>query len=321
MRTATWTFPERSFLTRLSAIILCAWAVLGWQASAHAQQTFKSPEEAADQLAAAVRSDNPRQILTVLGRNSRDILFSGDSVADEKSKAMFLAAFDARHQVVKKGDNAAELLVGPGDWPLPIPLVAKNGSWEFDTARGRQEILFRRIGRNELEAIQVVLAYVDAQNDYASMNPEKNPTETYAQHFISSAGKKDGLYWPASASEPQSPLGEAFTHATLSGYRLTGEPTPYHGYFYKILTAQGSTAPGGAVNYIVNGKMIGGFALIAYPAEYGNSGVMTFLVNYTGTIFQKDLGDRTEKIAARMTTFNPDHTWKKVPEGDLTALR
>lgn len=281
-----------------------------------AQERFKSPDDAAAALVKAVRSNDTRDMVFVLGRDGRDIVFSGDDVADEKARAAFLIAYDLRHQIVKDG-NRAVLQVGPNDWSLPIPIVENAGSWQFDTAKGREEILYRRIGRNELAAIRVSLAYVDAQNDYASMNPEHATIPGYAQHIISSYGKKDGLYWPASANEQRSPLGEAAARATIEGYRPGDTPTPYHGYYYKILTSQGPSAPGGAANYVVDGNMIGGFALVAYPADYGNSGVMTFLVNHAGTIFQKDLGSSTASIASRMTAFNPDHTWKKVASSDL----
>lgn len=311
----------RLMRTHLLALLLCALCTIGVATAARAQQTFKSPQDAADTLVAAVRANREDEILKVLGRGGRDIVSSGDQVQDEKTKALFLAAYDVRHQVVKRDDKTAELLVGPDDWPLPIPIVAKNGNWEFDTDGGRREILYRRIGRNELEAIQVSLAYVDAQADYASMNPENNPSATYAQRFISTPGKKDGLYWPAAANEQQSPLGPAFAAATLSGYRFTGEPTPFHGYYYKILTAQGPLAPGGAVNYVVDGKMIGGFALVAYPAEYGKSGVMTFMIGNDGIVYQKDLGENTDEIVPHITAFNPDQTWKKVNDSDLTLLR
>jgi hypothetical protein len=287
---------------------------------AQAQKKFTSPDEAVTALVAAVRGDNVRDMILVLGSAGREVVLSGDDVADQKARAAFMVAYDLRHQIARKGDSAAELLIGPNDWPFPIPLVQKGGSWQFDTASGRQEILYRRIGRNELAAIQVCLAYVDAQNEYASMNPLGAKVESYAQRIISSPGKKDGLYWPAAASEPKSPLGVAAALASLQGYRFGGaNPAPYHGYYYKILTGQGPTAPGGSVNYVVNGSMIGGFALVAYPAEYGNSGVMTFLVNHTGAIFQKDLGAHTAGIASRMTLFAPDHTWKRVPASDLAA--
>lgn len=306
--------PLARYLGVSIAAMLIATAAL---TPADAQERFKSPDDAVAALVKAVRSEDTRDMISVLGRDGREIVFSGDDVADEKTRAAFLIAYDLRHQIVKDG-NKATLQVGPSDWALPIPIVQNNGSWQFDTAKGREEILYRRIGRNELAAIRVSLAYVDAQNDYADMNPEHATIPGYAQHIISSYGKKDGLYWPTSANEQRSPLGQAAALATIEGYRPGGDtPTPYHGYYYKILTSQGASAPGGAANYVVEGNMIGGFALVAYPAEYGNSGVMTFLVNHAGTVYQKDLGSSTASIASRMTAFNPDHTWKKVAASDL----
>ncbi len=292
-------------------------ALLAGTLGAGAQERFKSPDDAVAALVAAARSDNSRDLMKILGTPGREILFSGDDVADKKARADFLIAFDKKHQIVKKGDSAADLVLGPDDWQLPIPLVQKAGVWQFDTDTGRREILSRRIGRNELNAIQVALSYVDAQNDYASINPQGAKVDTYAQRIISSPGKKDGLYWPAAANEPQSPLGEAFASATVQGYRPGADATPYHGYYYKVLTGQGANVPGGAMNYLVKGNLIGGFGLVAYPAEYGNSGVMTFIVNHSGVVFQKDLGPNTARIASRMTAFDPDKTWGKVSDADL----
>jgi hypothetical protein len=311
MTSKTHTLPKSVRAIAVAALV-CASAFAAAQASA--QQRFKSPEEAVNALVAAVRSDSSRQVTSVLGRDAWEIIESGDEVADATAMAAFLTAYDIRHQIVSEGSERSILVVGNNDWPLPIPIVQDNGSWRFDTAAGKEEVLYRRIGGNELNAIRVCLAYVAAQNEYADMNPQGSKVDNYAQRIVSSPGKKDGLYWPSGANESASPLGEAMAAATLQGYRFTGTPAPYHGYYYKILTAQGPTAPGGAVNYVVNGQMIGGFALVAYPAEYGNSGVMTFLVNHTGTIFQKDLGPRTSRIASRMTAYSPDHTWKKVSE-------
>lgn len=289
-------------------------------AAAQAQEKFKSPDEAVAALVAAARADNSRDLMKVLGPAGREILFSGDEVADKSQRSAFLIAFDLKHQIVKKSDSAADLVVGPNDWQLPIPLVQKAGAWQFDTVAGRREVLSRRIGRNELGAIQTALAYVDAQNDYASMNPQGLKIDTYAQRIISSPGKKDGLYWPAAANEPQSPLGEAFALATIQGYRPGADAAPYHGYYYKVVTGQGANVPGGAMSYLVKGNLIGGFGLVAYPAEYGNSGVMTFIVNHSGVVFQKDLGPNTARIASRMTAFDPDSTWRKVPDTDLALV-
>lgn len=278
---------------------------------ANAQQAFKSPQEAASALVAAIRSGDDKAVTQVLGPGGEEILWSGDDVEDENARKVFLAAYDAKNSIVKDKDGRSFLAVGKDDYPIPIPLVEKDGSWRFDTVAGREEVLYRRIGRNELAAIQASLAYVDAQNEYAELAP-MGGIGVYAQRIVSSPGKKDGLYWPTAAGEPQSPLGELVAAATRQGYRVGGERAPFHGYYYKVLTRQGPTAPGGAMSYIANGKMIGGFALVAYPATYGNSGVMTFLVNHKGEVFQKDLGANTARIASRMTAFNPDRTWSRV---------
>jgi hypothetical protein len=286
---------------------------------AMAQQTFKTPEEAATALVNAAKSGDSKSIVTVLGPDGEDIVSSGDEVADAATRAKFIAAFDSKHTIAMEGDSKAIMVVGPDDFPLPIPLVRKDGLWRFDTAAGREEILFRRIGENELDAIQSALAYVDSQDEYAEKDRTGAGVNTYAQRIISQPGKKDGLYWPTSQGEPPSPLGELVAEATKQGYRVGAGRSPFHGYYFKILTKQGAAAAGGELEYIVNGKMIGGFALVAYPAEYRNSGVMTFIVNHAGTVFQKDLGPNTTQVAERMTAFNPDKTWQKV--SDTEPLR
>jgi len=296
------------------AALLCAATSV-----AMAQQTFKTPEEAATALVNAAKSGDSKSIVTVLGPDGEDIVSSGDEVADAATRAKFIAAFDSKHTIAMEGDSKAIMVVGPDDFPLPIPLVRKDGLWRFDTAAGREEILFRRIGENELDAIQSALAYVDAQDEYAEKDRTGAGVNTYAQRIISQPGKKDGLYWPTSQGEEVSPLGELIAEATKQGYRVGGGRTPFHGYYFKILTKQGAAAAGGELEYIVNGKMIGGFALVAYPAEYRNSGVMTFIVNHAGTVFQKDLGPNTAQVAERMTAFNPDKTWQKV--SDTEPLR
>ncbi len=276
-----------------------------------AQQAFKSPNEAADALIGAIRAGDVKAINRVLGPGGNDLASSGDKVQDANTRKLLLAAYDVKHSTVKDAAGRTFLVVGSDEYPLPIPMVEKNGAWRFDTVAGRQEVLYRRVGRNELATIQACLAYVDAQHDYAEMMPNGG-LGIFAQRIVSSPGKKDGLYWPAAAGEKESPLGEAVAVATLRGYRVGGPRTPFHGYYYKVLTRQGPNAPGGAINYVANDKMIGGFALVAYPARYGNSGVMTFLVNHAGDVYEKDLGAQTAKIAANMLAFNPDHTWKKV---------
>ncbi|MCC8957240.1 DUF2950 domain-containing protein [Bradyrhizobium sp. Pear77] len=276
---------------------------------ARAQQGFPNPEDAASALATAVKAGTSRAMLKVLGRDAADIIASGDDVADENARQSFLSAYDAKHSIRADGNKKATLILGTDDFPFPIPLVNANDGWSFDAAAGRREILYRRIGRNELAAIQTCLAYVDAQNEYA----EKDRGEgagAYAQRIVSQPGKTDGLFWRD--DKDPSPLGELAAQAAAEGYKVGEQSMPYHGYYYRILKAQGSDAPGGALNYVVKGKMIGGFALVAYPAEYANSGVMTFLVNHAGTVYQKDLGSRTDFLAKRMIVFDPDHTWKKV---------
>jgi hypothetical protein len=273
-----------------------------------AQQIFGSPDDAMSALAAAIRSGGKPDILKVLGADGEDIIDSGDEVADKAMREKFLAAYDAKHAVKVTGKSAS-LILGDDNFLFPIPLIQTKGGWEFDTSEGRQEILYRRIGRNELDAIQTSLAFVDAENDYADKDRGEGPG-LYAQRIVSSPGKKDGLYWPSDNNE--SPLGELAAKAATEGYKGDGEPQPYHGYYYRILTKQGPSAPGGAMSYIVNGKMIGGFGLLAYPAEYGNSGIMTFIVSHAGTVYQKDLGEDTEAVAKTIASFDPDKTWKKV---------
>jgi Protein of unknown function (DUF2950) len=303
-----------SSLARLLTAALLAFAMTS---AASAQQSFKTPEEAVEALAGAAKAHDRKGVLAVLGADAADIVSSGDDVADRADRDRVIEAYDAKRQVVMEGADKAVLVLGNQDWPFPIPLVRKDGSWRFDTAAGREEILFRRIGRNELAAIQTILAFVDAQQEYAEKGIGGNGV--YAQRIVSRPGTKDGLYWPAQSGEDESPLGDLAASAAAEGYRAGQQRIPYHGYYYKVLTRQGPNAPGGALDYVVRGKMIGGFALVAYPAQYGNSGVMTFLVNHQGTIYEKDLGEQTAGIAAGMTAFNPDNTWQRVSEADLAS--
>ena len=286
--------------------------------AANAQQSFKTPEEAVDALVSAAKSHDRKGVLTVLGPDAADIVSSGDEVADKSDRDRVIEAYDAKHQVVMEGADKAVLVLGKQDWPFPIPLMRKDGTWRFDTAAGREEILFRRIGRNELSSIQAILAYVDAQHEYAEKGIGGNGV--YAQRIVSRPGTKDGLYWPAQpGEEEESPLGDFAASAAAEGYRAGQQRIPYHGYYYKVLTRQGPSAPGGALDYVVRGKMIGGFALVAYPAQYGNSGVMTFLVNHEGTIYEKNLGPQTAGIATAMTAFDPDSTWQRISEADQAS--
>ena len=300
----TATLARRGLLT--AAVLALA------MAAAHAQQSFKTAEEAADALVSAAKTGDRKAVLTVLGQKGADIVSSGDPVADASARNRVIEAYNAKHPMAMEGTDKAVLIIGHEDWPFPIPLVRKDGTWRFDTAAGREEILYRRIGRNELSAIQACLAYVDAQQEYAERGIAGNGV--YAQRIVSGPGKNDGLYWPAQPSEDDSPLGELAASAAAEGYRVGQQRAPYHGYYYKVLTRQGPNAAGGALDYIVRGRMIGGFALVAYPAEYRNSGVMTFLVNHRGDVYEKDLGPNTAHIAAGITAFNPDNTWRRVTD-------
>jgi hypothetical protein len=284
---------------------------------AMAQVRYGSPDEAVTALITAATAADARELARVLGPGSGEILSSGDPVADAATRKRVVAGYEARHQVMMEGADKAVLVIGQQEWPFPIPLVRKDGAWSFDTAAGREEIVFRRIGQNELSAIQTCLAYVDAQQEYGER--EIAGSGAYAQRVISRPGRKDGLYWPTQAGEDESPLGELVAAATAEGYRPGERPIPYHGYYYRILTRQGPSAPGGSLSYVVGGKMIGGFALVAYPAGYGNSGVMTFLVNHQGIVYQKDLGPNTARIAPRMMSFNPDKTWQRVAGAELES--
>lgn len=279
---------------------------------AFGQQAFSTPDEAMRSLVDAARSNQAQKIVDVLGKNGVDIASSGDPVADKVLREEFAQAYDQKHKISMSGESKATAIIGNDDFPFPIPMVRRDGKWRFDTVEGRKEILYRRIGRNELDTIQASLAYVDAQNEYADKDRTGAGRGVYAQHIRSEPGTKNGLYWPSSAGAEESPLGEFMAEADREGYKLTGNRSPYHGYYYKVLTEQGASAAGGAINYVVKNKMIGGFALVAYPAQYANSGIKTFIVNHQGIVYEKDLGPNTTQIAERMTEFNPDHTWKRI---------
>ena len=298
-------------MIKTSCVLFIA-ALLGFGAPAFAQEQFGTPEAAVEALVAAARSGDGDTILKVLGPDGKPIVSSGDPVADSNIRQDFVSAYDAKHVIEMEGDGTQTLIIGEDDWPFPIPLINTAGRWQFDTNEGLDEILRRRIGRNELSTIQVSLAYVQAQNEYASLDPAGQGRGVYAQRIVSRPGKKDGLYWPTAEGEEPSPLGDLAAQAAAEGYKTGSAPIPYHGYYYRILTRQGAAARGGAYDYLAKGKMIGGFALIAYPAEYGNSGIMTFIVNQDGTVFQKDLGPKTTRLVREITAFSPDDTWTKV---------
>ena len=276
------------------------------------QRTFASQEEAVTALVAALKAEDTKMLSAIFGAGSEDILSSGDPVADKAEHELFLKRYEQKNRLEEDTTGKMILSIGNEDWPFAIPIVKEAGTWRFDTGAGREEILARRIGRNELDVIQVCLAYVDAQREYARKDRNADGYREYAQKFMSDPGKQDGLYWEAEEGDEQSPFGPLLAAAQEEGYpgRPAGsEPVPYHGYYYRILKSQGKNAPGGANDYTVNGKMIGGFAMVAYPADYANSGVMTFIVNHDDVVYQKDLGENTEKLVKAMTLYDPDATW------------
>ncbi|TAN39905.1 MAG: DUF2950 domain-containing protein [Nitrospirae bacterium] len=288
----------------------------GPAAAAAQQKSFASPEEAVTSLVAAVRANDDKERLAILGQGARELISSGDEVADKAGRERFLRAYDQSNSLQKGPGDSMVLHIGPDNWSMPIPIIRKGGRWVFDISKGRQEILNRRIGRNELRVIDAIQAYVVAQQEYATRDCSGGGRVEFAQRFISTPGSHDGLFWEAKEGEKESPLGPLIAKASERGYSKDREISlaPFHGYYFRILEGQGKHAAGGAYNYVVKGKMILGFALIAYPAEQGNSGVMTFMVNQEGTIYQKNLGKDTRRRAEAIKIFDPDKTWKKVGE-------
>jgi hypothetical protein len=302
----------------LSAAVLMTlgFSAITIAATAAKQKSFPSAEAAVKAAVAAAKANDDKELLAIFGAEAKDLISSGDPVADKQRRERFLAAYNEKNRIAQEGEHSV-VMVGKDDWPFPIPLVKKADSWVFDTAKGREEILNRRIGDNELSAIQVSLAYFDAQREYAQKDRDGDGLLEYAQKFHSDPGKKNGLYWEAKTGEEVSPLGAFAVRAAKEGYvqkAQADKPAPYHGYYYRILSAQGKDAPGGAYSYVVKGNMIGGFALVAYPAEYGNSGVMSFIINHDGKVFQKDLGKNTASIAQNMKEYNPDSTRAQLKE-------
>jgi hypothetical protein len=280
-------------------------------------KSFSTPEAAAQALVAAAKTGNSSEIMTVLGPSAKAIVSTEDPVADRKARREFVARASEKLKVVPSRERPAErtLLIGQDDWPLPIPLVEVSGQWYFDTARGKHEILARRIGSNELDAIELGRGYVEAQHEYAEGHRTPGGTPYYAQKIISTPGEQDGLYWPTDPGENESPIGSFVARAIAEGY--TKKHEPFHGYYFRVLTAQGPHAAGGKTDYIDGGKMTKGFALIAWPASYGSTGIMTFLVNKSGIVYQKNLGPKTGEIASEITAYDPDASWRPVNERSL----
>jgi hypothetical protein len=288
------------------------------------QKTFSSAAEAADAFAVAVQNRDEPAMLAILGPSGQDLIPSGDPVADKNKQDSFAAQYHASHQFAAAGDGRTFLYIGAENWPTPIPLRQSGSQWYFDTDYGKQEILYRRIGSDEIDAIKVCGAIADAQRDYYSTLHDAASEHQYAQKFHSTARMQDGLYWEVkSGTQPESPLGPLVAEAAYEGYQhhTNGEPHPFHGYVYRMLTSQGANAPGGARNYIVNGKMTGGFALVAYPVNYRASGVMTFVVDQDGQVYQKDLGFNTEQIASAMVSYDPDATWQPANKATFAAQK
>ena len=282
--------------------------------AAAAPKSFASLGEAVEALVAAIRAADRKALVEILGSQGSPLVWSGDDVADRAAFKRFTAEYDRVHRL-EGGGGKVVLYVGDDDFPFPIPLVPEGPRWFWDTDAGDDELLNRRIGQNELSAIQVCLAYVDAQREYYSRG---TGLLQYAQRLDSTRGKRDGLYWETKPGEPESPLGPLVARAKAGGYPLPprGGPAPYHGYFYRILFAQGADAPDGALEFVVKGHMIGGFALVAYPAVYGTSGIMTFIVNQDGVVYQKDLGPKTTQAAGGIKAYNPDSTWTRADGGE-----
>ena len=294
-----------------AAVLLTACFHTLSMAQQRGQKTFPSPEDASNALVAAAQSNDEKMLLEILGPDGKQIVNSGDETEDANNRANFVQRYQEMHRLVKEPDGTVMLYIGAENWPTPIPLVKKGNSWYFDTEAGRKEILYRRIGRNEMSTIRVCQELVAAEKEYRSTHQNE-----YAQKCFSDEGQQNGLYWKAADGGPQSPIGPLVASAVAEGYtkKHDGTPTPYRGYYYHILTGQGKNAPGGEKSYIVNGKMTEGFAFVAYPAKYRSSGVMTFIVNDDGVVYQKDLGKKTGVLAKAIKEYNPDSSWQKAEE-------
>jgi hypothetical protein len=302
----------------VGVVALCG-ALLSTTAAAQetGEKTFASPQDAGTALYNAVKAGDKPAMETVLGPSSGPIIGSGDEVQDKKNQEFFIQHYEQMNRWGKETNGDQTLFMGADNWPFPVPLKkAANGQWYFDTKAGIEEILYRRIGKNEMAAIRVCKAMADAQVEYFDGLHDGDTVHQYAQKFLSAPGKQNGLYWKAAEGEPQSPIGPIILYATGEGYTKgeEGKNQPFHGYYFRIITAQGADAPGGAKSYIVDGKMTGGFAFVAYPAEYCNSGVMTFVVNLNGVVYEKDMGPKTTDLATALTAINPDKTWRTVGE-------
>lgn len=302
----------REWLCGLLVAVLVIFGLVALRAQDAGVKTFPTYREAAKAFVAAVKANDNAALKEILGPNEVDMLSSGDATTDENDRLSFLKRYEQAHAFARESADKVTLTVGANAWPLPFPIVRENGAWHFDAEAGARELMYRRIGNNELDAIRVVRALRVAQKEYAAAGHDGNPVGTYAQRFRSTPGREDGLYWEAKEGEEESPAGSLVAEAESEGGGQAGKRTPFHGYYYRILKAQGPHAPGGAKDYVKDGKMTGGFAIVAYPAEYKASGVMTFATGPRGAVYEKDLGDGTTEAARGMTAFDPDNSWKVV---------
>jgi Protein of unknown function (DUF2950) len=296
----------------IRAVLAWACALLAVGAAVTAagpQRTFATPEDAVKALIDVVKAGNLDDLIAILGPGSEDLAASSDPVTARQNREVFRIAVKERWSLVDEGKGKT-LVIGNEDWPFPVPIVKDGAKWRFDSVAGKEEVLARRIGRNELATIETCRAYVTAQQRYAQQGHDGKPAGAYAAVFRSDPGKQNGLYWPVKRGEKRSPLGDLVGEAADSKPAADGKPQPFHGYYFKILTAQGAAAPGGAASYIVNGDMSKGFALVAWPAQYNATGVMTFIVNQDGIVREKDLGQGTDAAARAMTAYNPDKSWQ-----------
>jgi hypothetical protein len=307
----------RGGVAKFAAFAVLAAGIACFPGSAAAQQpgqkTFPSAAEASKALVAALQANDQTALLSILGADAKDIISSGDEVEDKNNRQTFVQKYQQMHRLVAEPDGKTTLYIGAENWPTPIPLVHKGSTWYFDTAVGKQEILYRRVGRNELAVIQVCRELVDAEKEYYAKPHDGDSGKQYAQKFFSDSGKHNGLYWEPGPGEAESPIGPLVASAAAEGYAQNPnhKPQPFQGYYFRLLTGQGANAPGGARSYIVDGKMTRGFAFLAYAAEYRSSGVMTFIVNQDGIVYEKDLGRRTAEIAKTVMRYDPDATWRK----------
>lgn len=304
---------RQPWLAALGLLIAVASASAQKTTAGQTQKRFATAEEAVQSIIKAAKADDRAELLAIFGADAEDLLSSGDKVADKRARQVVLVAAKEKWELIDQGHKTKTLIIGNEEWPYPIPLVKDSGGWRFDTAAGREEILYRRIGRNELRTIQACRVFLKAQKEYAAQSHDGKPVGLFAQKFGSQPGKQDGLYWKTGPGEDFSPLGEFVAEASSEGYSRSGTgPTPLHGYLFRVLTAQGPAAPGGKKSYVSDGEMKNGFALVAYPAEYRNSGVMTFIVNQDGVIYERDLGEKSAQAASQINEYNPDKLWRKV---------